>query len=173
VEYVTGRRLVANDVFRRLGLISGVLLGIYVGAKSIDTLVWLNFTSPSEGFAPWQFYSHKPFGTPVLFAEIVLFGLVPAFLLTCRWTAVRRGWLLSAAGLACCGILMNRFVMTVQTLALPTLPFDDFLRYTPSWQELASFGGVIAYGVIIYSLSYRYLSLFPKSGGENSHVSGN
>ena len=172
VEKVTGRRLVADDVFRRLGLISGMLLGIYVAAKSIDTLIWLNFTSPSEGFAPWQYYIYKPFGTPVLFAEIVLFGLLPAFLLTFPRTAMHRGWLLSAAALACSGILMNRFVMTVQTLALPTLPFDEFLRYVPSWQELASFGAVIAYGVIVYSLSYRYLPLFPRSEGEDSHVSG-
>ena len=84
VEKVTGRRLVPQEVFRRLGFISGVLLAIYVAAKSIDTLIWLNFTSPSVGFAPWQFYIHKPFGTPILFAEIVLFGLVPAFLLTYR-----------------------------------------------------------------------------------------
>jgi molybdopterin-containing oxidoreductase family membrane subunit len=150
-----------------------VLLGVYVAAKSIDTLIWLNFTSPSAGFAPWQYYSYRPFGTPILFAEIVLFGLVPAFLLTFRRTAGRRGWLLSAAALACCGILMNRFVMTVQTLALPTLSFDEFLSYTPSWQELASFGAVIAYGVIVYSLSYRYLALFPKLEGDDSHVSGN
>ena len=52
----------------------------------------------------------------------------------------------------------------MQTLALPTLPFDEFLQYTPSWQEVASFGGVIAYGVIVYSLSYRYLPLFPSQG---------
>src|SRR4029077_4347429 len=103
---VTGRRLVAHDVFRRLGLISGVLLGIYVAAKSIDTLIWLNFTSPSEGFAGWQYYMYKPFGTPILFAEIVLFGLLPAFLLTFRRTAAHRGWLLAAAFLACAGVLM-------------------------------------------------------------------
>ena len=45
--------------------------------------------------------------------------------------------------LGCVGVLLNRFVLTVQTLALPTLPFDDFLQYTPSWQEVASFAGVI------------------------------
>ena len=172
VEKVIGRRLVAQDVFRRLAFISGVLLGIYVAAKSIDTLIWLNVTSPSEGFAPWQFYAHKPFGIPILFAEIVLFGLLPAFLLTFGPTARHRGWLLSAAALACGGILLNRFVLTVQTLALPTLPFDDFLQYMPSWQEVASFAGVIAYGVIVYSLSYRYLSLFAPSKEEDSHVSG-
>jgi len=60
----------------------------------------------------------------------------------------------------------------VQTLALPTLRFDNFLSYTPSWQEVASFGAVIAYGVIVYSLSYRYLPLFPKAVGEDTDVSG-
>lgn len=170
VEKVTGRRLVPQEVFRRLAFISGLLLGIYVAAKSIDTLIWLNVTSPSVGFAPWQFYMHKPFGTPILFAEIVLFGLLPAFLLTFRATAFRRAWLLSAAVLACAGVLLNRFVLTVQTLSLPTLPFDDFLQYTPSWQEVASFAAVIAYGVIVYSLSYRYLPMFaPK--GDDTHVS--
>jgi menaquinone reductase, integral membrane subunit len=171
VEKVTGRHLVVREVYRRLGSISGVLLAIYVAAKSIDTLVWLNVTSPSEGFAPWQFYMHKPFGLPILFAEIALFGLLPAFLLSYRRTAKHRGWLLTGAALACGGVLLNRFVLTVQTLALPTLSFDEFLGYTPSWQEVASFAGVIAYGVIIYSLSYRYLPLFTPLKGEE-HVSG-
>src|SRR3954468_193499 len=172
VEKVTGRRLVPQDVFRRLAFISGLLLAIYVAAKSIDTLVWLNVTSPSAGFAPWQFYAHKPFGTPILFGEIVLFGLLPASLLLYRKTANHQGLLLTAAAMACSGILLNRFVLTVQTLALPTLPFDEFLSYMPSWQEIASFGGVIACGVIVYSLSYRYLPLFG-SKGDASHVSGN
>ncbi len=172
VEKVTGRKLVPQEVFRRLAFISGLLLAIYVAAKSIDTLVWLNVTSPLAGFAPWQYYSHKPFGTPILFAEIVLFGLVPATLLLYRKAAEHRGLVLTAAALACCGILLNRFVLTVQTLALPTLPFDEFLGYVPSWQEVASFGGVIAYGVIVYSLSYRYLPLFGSKGDE-THVSGN
>jgi menaquinone reductase, integral membrane subunit len=172
VEKVTGRRLVARDVFQSLGFISGVLLGLYVAAKSIDTLIWLNFTSPSMGVAPWHYYMYKPFGTPILLGEIVLFGLLPAFLLIYRKTGMRRGWLLSAAALACGGVLLNRFVLTVQTLALPTLPFDEFLRYTPSWQEVASFAGVIAYGVIVYSLSYRYLPLFAPPKGEHTHVSG-
>src|SRR5947209_5065741 len=173
VEKVTGRKLVPQDVFRRLAFISGVLLAIYVAVKCIDTLIWLNYTSPAVGFAPWQYYQHKGFGTPILFAEIILFGLLPAFLLTFRKTAASKPWLVTAAAMACAGVLLNRFVLTVQTLALPTLPFDDFLQYTPSWQEIASFAGVIAYGVIVYSLSYRYLPLFAAPKGEDTHVSGN
>jgi molybdopterin-containing oxidoreductase family membrane subunit len=170
-EKVTGKRLVPREVFQRLAFISGALLGIYVIAKAIDTLIWLNITSPSLGFAPWQFYIYRPFGTSLVFVEIVLFGLLPAFLLTYRRAAARRGWLLTAAGLACAGVVLNRFRLTIQTLALPTLAFDPFLQYTPSWQEVASFAGVIAYGVIVYSLSYRYLPLFVQLKGDRSHVS--
>jgi len=175
-EKVTGKRLVPREVFQRLAFISGVLLAFYVAAKAIDTLIWLNITSPSLGFAPWQFYAYKPFGTSLLFVEIVLFGLLPAFLLTYRRSRARPARLLSAAGLTCAGVVLNRFRLTVQTLALPTLAFDPFLKYTPSWQEVASFAGVIAYGVILYSLSYRYLPLFARTEllnpkGDSGHVS--
>ena len=79
--------------------------------------------------------------------------------------------MLCGAALACGGVLLNRFVLTVQTLALPTLAFDDFLQYIPSWQEVATFTGVIAYGVILYSLSYRYLPLFGEAKGADKNVS--
>jgi hypothetical protein len=57
---------------------------------------------------------------------------------------------------------LNRFVMTIQTLALPTLPFDDFLTYSPSWEEVATFLFVVAYGMLLYSLTYRYSVIFPQ-----------
>ena len=169
-ESVTGRKLVEPSVFRKLGLISGVLLGVYVAAKAVDTLVWLNVTSPAVGFSMGDFYAYKPFGPALLFLEIVPLGLLPALLLTVRPVAKKRGWLLCGAALACSGVLLNRFLLTVQTLALPTLPFDDFLQYVPSWQEVATFAGVIAYGVIVYSLSYRYLPIFGKTkeAGKNN-----
>jgi menaquinone reductase, integral membrane subunit len=171
VERLTGRRQVPGELLRRLGFLSGVLLAAYVAAKSIDTLIWLNVTTPSVGFAPWEYYAYPPFGLALLFIEIVLFGLVPAGLLICPGTARKRRWLLTGAALACCGILLNRFVLTVQTLALPTLAFDKFLHYTPSWQEIATFGALIAYGVIVFSLSYRYLPLFEQEKREATNVS--
>jgi molybdopterin-containing oxidoreductase family membrane subunit len=171
VETLTGRRLVAAGVFGRLAFISGILLSIYMAAKALDTLVWLNITSPAVGFSPWDFYAYKPFGSALLFLEILPLGLLPAFLLTLPWTNGKRGWVLCGAALACGGVLLNRFVLTVQTLALPTLPFDDYLQYVPSWQEVATFAAVIAYGVIFYSLSYRYLPLFGEAKGADKNVS--
>jgi Ni/Fe-hydrogenase subunit HybB-like protein len=170
-ETVTGRQLVPPRVFRKLGLISGLLLAVYVAAKAVDTLVWLNVTSPSLGFGPRDYYSYWPLSSTFLFAVTVPLGLLPAILLIMPFTARKRGWLVCGAALACAGVLLNRFVFTVQTLALPTLVFDEFLQYVPSWQEVATFGGVIAYGVIVYSLSYRYLPLFGAANGGHNHVS--
>ena len=92
----------------------------------------------------------------------MLLGLVPALVLALPRTRRNPRLVVPAAFLACAGVAMNRFVMTMQTLALPTLAFDRFLSYAPSWQELASFLAVVAYGVIVYSVSFRYLNLFPQ-----------
>jgi len=162
VSKISGKRLVRPEVFSLLGRISGILLIVYVMAKALDTLVWINSTSPAAGFPAQQFYAWHPFGTWILFAEIILCGLAPALILLDERKRARMEWLIPAAVLACAGIGLNRFVLTIQTLALPTLSFDPFLSYWPSWQETATFVGVVAYGVLIYSFSFRYLTLFPQ-----------
>jgi molybdopterin-containing oxidoreductase family membrane subunit len=170
VEKITGKRLVLADVKDKLGKLSGLLLMVYVMFKATDTMVWLNSTSRHSGFLPWEYYAWKPFGFWVLLTEIVIGGFLPGVLLV-RQATRRRPWILiTAAILACAGVLLNRFVLTIQTLALPTLSFDEFLTYFPSWQECAVFGAVVAYAVIVYSLSYRYLPLFPQEK-ELNHVS--
>ena len=162
VSKIGGRQLVRPSVPVLLGRISGILLIPYILLKSVDTLVWIDRTAPARGFAARQFYAWKPFGDWILFAEILIFGMLPALILLRRGWREKPGWLLSASILACLGVTLNRFVLTVQTLALPTLPFDQFLSYFPSWQETATFLAVMAYGVLIYSLSFRYLTLFPQ-----------
>ena len=173
VSKISRKQLVKPEVLQLLGKISGVLLIVYVLAKAVDTLVWINNTAPLRGFPAQEFYAWRPFGTWILFAEIVVFGLIPALILIDPKRRQHMGWLVSAAAMVCVGIALNRFVLTIQTLALPTLPFDDFLSYWPSWQEVGTFVAVIAYGVLVYSLSFRYLTLFPQERElEVSRVSG-
>jgi Ni/Fe-hydrogenase subunit HybB-like protein len=162
VSKISGKQLVKPEVLPLLGRISGFLLLPYVLLKSIDTLVWINSTSPALGIAAREFYAWKPFGTWILFMEIALFGLLPALILLDRRKRCNPRWLIPTAVLVCAGIAVNRFVLTIQTLALPTLPFDAFLSYLPSWQETATFLAVVAYGVLVYSFSFRYLTLFPQ-----------
>ncbi len=161
VEKLSGKRLVKPEVFQFLGKLSGILLISYVLLKCVDTLIWLNWTSPGLGFDPSTFYANGAFGRWILLSEIAVCGLLPALVLLIPRFRCRKWMLLGAAGLVCAGVALNRFVLTIQTLALPTLPFDEFMTYVPSWQEIATFAGVIAYGVLLYSVSYRYLPLFP------------
>ncbi len=162
VGKITRKQLVAPEVLQTLGKISGGLLLVYVVLKGIDSLVWLNSTSPQTGVQVSSFYANPPFGVQVLFAEVVLLGLVPAVLLLSRRVRARTGLLVAVAATACAGVVLNRYVMTIQTLALPSLPFDSFASYTPSWQEVAAFLAVLGYGVLLYSISFRWLNLFPQ-----------
>ena len=161
-EKFSRKRLVRPEVLQLLGRISGTLLAVYVLAKSIDTLVWINRTSPGTGFPAWQYYSWKPFGSWILVAEIGICGLLPALMLLAPALRRKTRWLVTGALLACLGVALNRFVLTVQTLALPTLSFDRFLGYFPSWQETGTFLAVVAYGVLVYAISFRYFRLFPQ-----------
>ncbi len=171
VEKVTQKRLVKPDVYKFLGKVSGTMLIVYVMLKSIDTLIWINSTSPSTGFPAFEFYATRSFGSWILFTEIVVLGLLPALVLLSKRLRENRKLLFGAGLMVCSGIMLNRFVMTIQTLALPTLPFDNFLSYTPSWEEVATFLFVIAYGVILYSFTYRYSTIFPQER-ELNYVTG-
>ena len=161
VEKISRKRLVKPAVLQSLGRISGMLLAAYLLLKLVDTLVWLNRTTPRSGFLPSQYYAWEPFGLWILFAELAFF-LLPMVILLWPKLRARTGWLISAAGMACCGVAVNRFVLTIQTLALPTLSFDRFLQYLPSWQETGTFLAVLAAGVLVYSFSFRYFVVFPE-----------
>jgi molybdopterin-containing oxidoreductase family membrane subunit len=162
VSALTRKRLVKPEVYGLLAKLSGTILIGYLLLKGLDTLVWLNKTAPNAGFQGYWFYQGEPFGSWILFVELVLLGLVPAVILVRPPARHRARWRLLAALAVCLGVALNRFVMTIQTLALPTLPFEPVWDYWPSWQEFAAFAAVVAYGVILYSVSYRYLKLYPQ-----------
>ena len=162
VAKITRKRLVDVKVLFKLARISGFLLAAYVAAKLGDTLVWIFMTLPKLGFDAADFYRNEVFGLWVLFLELTVFGMLPATMLLNRRRIENVNWRVTGALLTCLGITFNRFVVTLQTQSLPTLSFDTFMVYWPSHQEWAVVLGVLAYGVILYSVSYRYLNLFPR-----------
>jgi len=162
VARMTRRRLVDHKVLVKLGRISGILLSIYIVAKLVDTVVWIFVTLPASGFDAAEFYQNEMFGMWMLFLELTVFGLLPASILLNRRRRNSTGWLITGGVLTCVGVAFNRFVVTLQTQSVPTLSFDEFMLYWPSVQEWAVLLGFVAYGVILYSLSFRYLTLFPR-----------
>lgn len=161
-EKASGRKLTSHKVKMLMAKISGGLLTFYIILKLADTMYWAQVTSVKMG-VPFSFYfSDGPYGLWMPFLELVVGGIIPAVMLLSPGVRNRYGWLALAMALNCFGAVMNRFVMTIQTLAIPVMPFEKFIGYMPTWQEWGITAGIFAYGLIIFSLAYRYLPVFPQ-----------
>ena len=143
----------------------------YMIAKIIDTVYWATTTAPSLGFTLKDFYSNNPvYGYWILFAEIVVGGVIPALILITPKLRGNRLLLTLATILAVVGVCLNRWVMVLQVMAVPVMSFDKWVMYYPSWQEVATTLLPVAYGIILIMISYRYLPIFPQEAELNPLV---
>ncbi len=161
VEGITRKKLVRRKAISLLAKVTGYLLAFYMLVKILDTWWWATHTAPNMGVSFSEFFQ-APYGLWLLFAEIVVCGIIPAIILLTPTAREDDVLLIVACVLDCAGIIINRFVFTVQNLALPVMPFDRLEIYVPTWQEWAPTVAVLAYGALLISLSYRYLPVFPR-----------
>ena len=160
-EALGGKRLVKKNVVNILAKIAGGLTALYVVLKIIDTLAW--FGLANELGAPVKsFYANGPYGWWILITEVLILGGIPAVLLLIPRTRQMESVLVIACVLNCAGILLNRWVLTVQTLAIPVMSFDKFVNYMPNWVEWATTLLPVWIGIVVIMLSYRYLPIFPQ-----------
>jgi molybdopterin-containing oxidoreductase family membrane subunit len=164
-EALTRKKLVKDNVIDLLAKISGWMIATYIIAKIIDTIYWAKVTAPSRGFTFMDFYTNNPgsaYGLWIFILEIVICGILPGLILIIPKLRRFQGLLWLAVFLGVLGVCLNRWVMVLQVLAIPVLPFEEWFTYLPSWQEVATTILPVAYGVIMISFSYRYLPVFPQ-----------
>ncbi len=164
-EKATRKKLVKDNVIELLAKISGWMIAFYITAKIIDTWWWAVSTAPSKGFTLMDFYTNNSgsvYGIWILVAEIGICGIIPALILITAKGRKNQITLWTAVTLAVVGVCLNRWVMVLQTLAVPMLPFEGWALYMPSWQEIATTILPVAYSIIMISVSYRYLPIFPQ-----------
>jgi molybdopterin-containing oxidoreductase family membrane subunit len=161
IEKVTGKRLVDRSVYDLIGKIVAIMLSVYIILKTVDTLNWALNIAPGFGFRLSDFYQ-GPYGMWLLVTELGICGFVPAILLVAPKLRQNHFILFAAFFLVCSGAVINRFVMTIQAIALPVMPFDKLQVYVPTVYEWAPSIAMLAYGALIISLSYRYLPIFPR-----------
>ncbi|MDL1964225.1 MAG: polysulfide reductase NrfD [Deltaproteobacteria bacterium] len=162
-EKISGKKLVKQNVIDLLAKISGWTMGTYLIAKIIDTWYWATVSAPSMGFNLIDFYSNNSFyGIWILVAEIVICGIIPASILLTPKGRSNSTLLFTAVSLACIGVLLNRWVMVLQVMAIPVMTFENWVLYIPSWQEVATTILPVAYGIILIMISFRYLPIFPQ-----------
>jgi Ni/Fe-hydrogenase subunit HybB-like protein len=161
-EVITRKKLVPQNAIQLLAKISGWLLALYMILKIADTLGWVYGVVPKAGQQFNDFFREGPYGVWLLVCEIIIFGIIPMIILLIPKARQHTGWLITACLMTCTGIVLNRFMFIVVTLAIPVMPFDKFWSYLPTWQEWGLAMAVIGYGFLLFSFSYRYLPLFPK-----------
>ena len=167
MEKMTGRKLVDYKTKALMGKIAGTMLTVYIFFKILDTWAWANNYLPSVGLTFDQMFYGVIYGKWLMFTEIILCGLVPAIMLLTPSIRNNPTLLYTAGILDCIGITLNRYLFTVQAIAIPLLPFDNWQTYAPNWAEWATSGMIVAYGVLVMSLSYRYLPVFPQERALN------
>jgi menaquinone reductase, integral membrane subunit len=162
MEIITGKKLVDASVKRLMCKIAGTMLCVYMFFKLVDTYVWATDIVPRSGLTFHEMFFESMYGQWLLWAELGLCGVIPAIILVVPKLRNIMWLMYSAAILDCAGIVINRYVQTVQTSAMPVLPFDQWAFYVPNWVEWAPSFAIIAYGFLILSLAYRYLPVFPQ-----------
>jgi Ni/Fe-hydrogenase subunit HybB-like protein len=166
-EKISRKKLVPDNAIQLLAKISAWLLSIYMVLKIADTLGWIYGVVPRAGLKFIDFYREGPYGIWLVVCEIVIFGIIPAIILLVPKARQHQGWLITACLLNCTGIVLNRFVFIIVTLAIPVMPFDRFWSYLPTWQEWGIAMAVIGYGFLLFSAAYRYLPVFPQERALN------
>ncbi|MFH1489709.1 MAG: menaquinone reductase integral membrane subunit QrcD, partial [Pseudomonadota bacterium] len=148
-EAITRKKLVPDAAIQTLAKIAGWLLGLYMVLKIIDTLHWMFSITPGAGLRVMDFYREGPYGVWLLVAEIIICGILPAIILLIPQARRQTGWLIFACLLNCTGIVLNRFVFIILSLAIPVMPFDKFWSYLPTWQEWGIAMAVLGYGFLL------------------------
>jgi Ni/Fe-hydrogenase subunit HybB-like protein len=161
VQGASRKQLVRREAILLLAKVTGYLLTFYLIFKFLDTWWWATQTLPKMGVSFTEVFQ-GPYGIWLLIAELGVCGVIPAIILLIPKAREDDVLLIVACVLDCAGIVINRFVFTIQNLALPVLPFEQVQIYVPTWTEWAPTVGVLAYGALLLSLSYRYLPMFPR-----------
>lgn len=161
-EAISRKKLVPDKAIQTLAKISGGLLALYMVLKIADTLGWIYGILPQAGQGLDFYLRDGYYGQLMIFFEIGIFGILPMIILLIPDLRNNKFWLIAACLLNCTGIVLNRFIAIIGSLAIPVMPFDKLWHYMPNWQEWAIAMAVIGYGVLVFSVSYRYLPIFPK-----------
>ena len=161
LEKLGRKRLVKDEAKQLLAKVAARVLLAYIILKIVDTAYWTWGVASESGFHLGDFYRDGPYGWWTLILEVGVFGIIPAIILNIKAAREHEGWLMLGCFMNCVGIVLNRFVVTIVTLAIPVLPFEKFIGFMPTWQEWCIAVAIIGYAGLVITLAYRYLPVFP------------
>ena len=160
---LTPKALVNDALLERLShFVAWALVG-YVYFRFWDALAQHYTYDPgrTEGFA---LLSSGPLSFNFWVLEMILGSLVPMVLLLTPYTRRDRFWRMVALALVVIGVVAYRWDTNLSGLlvVMPYAPGQQaiaYATYTPSFIEVVTGLGVLAYGLLAFSLGVRYLNV--------------
>ena len=166
MEKMSGRKLVSWDVKQLMGKVGGTMLIVYTVFKCLDSWYWATDMLAGEGLTFDQMFHGWIYGKWLFFVEHA-FLIIPMIVLLIKPLRTKPWIFYLMLFLTCTSITIDRYVLTVQGLAQPVMPFDSWYTYAPNWAEWASCFLVFAYAAMVLSLAYRYTPMFPQEAELN------
>jgi Ni/Fe-hydrogenase subunit HybB-like protein len=144
---------VSLDILAGLGKAIPYVLGLYVVVRLADLLVAgkldLIFTDTPHNL--------------LFLVEIIGGAILPIILFSLESVRKSRSKVFWSAALVVGGLILNRFNVTLLALA----PRPD-TTYFPHWMEFAVTIGVVAFGVLVFTLANRYLPVVHHEGASEA-----
>lgn len=166
MEKMSGRKLVSWEVKQLMGKVGGTMLIVYTVFKCLDSWYWATDMLAGEGLTFDQMFHGWIYGKWLFWLEHACI-IVPMIVLLIKPLREKPCIFYLMLFLTCASITINRYVLTVQGLAQPVMPFDSWYTYAPNWAEWASCFLVFSYAAMVLSLAYRYTPMFPQEAELN------
>jgi molybdopterin-containing oxidoreductase family membrane subunit len=174
VQWLKRKILVPTEVLFEAGQIAGAVLLFYLYMRFWDTTAGNYGYVPgtSEGFTALM---AGPFAITFWTWEILLGGILAAYLLIRARRRASVTMLLVGSGLAMFGIIANRWHTTMLAFTQPLStdpPMTDPLvtAYTPNFPEWAIAFGILAGLTLVFSMGMRYLPAFQRPAEPSAAV---
>ena len=175
-SHLTDRQILSTSVKREVSRLIGYVLLGYLYIKLWDWAATSYYShAPGTANALERLQATTPYTTTFWWLEMVLGGLVPAFLLLFRPARRNERTVILALALIVFGVVINRWNVTLSGLVVPPDWSPGVLGnmvatcYAPTVIEIMVALGVLAYGLLGFSLGAKYLPIFHKTKEEAGH----
>ena len=165
---LSSRAVVDDSILDRVAMIIGWILVLYLYFRFWDALAMTYTYQPgrTEGL---QLLTKGPLSFNFWVGEILLGSVIPIILLLNKTTRAIPFWRMAALALVVGGVIAYRWDTNLSGLLIvlsymPGEPAIRYTRYFPSIIEILSGAGVVAYGLMAFSLGVRYLKVVDHFG---------
>jgi molybdopterin-containing oxidoreductase family membrane subunit len=158
---------VCVDIQREISRVVGYVLLAYLYLKLWDWAATSYYSqTPGSADVLARLNATTPFNASFWWLEIILGGVVPVLLLLIPRTRRDDRAVMLALGLVVLGVVVNRWNTTLIGLVAPpdwspgVLGGVAVASYLPTLPEVAVAIGIVAYGLLFFTLGTKYLPIY-------------